>query len=487
MKCFASRGGVAILEFALAILPWLNPFAVGPSAAAAPLLSAWVCLGLLVLLATHSQRIHIDGWTWSRLAAWSWLVAALASVGIGLVQYLGYSNALAPWVNVTSAGIAYANLRQTNQFATLCSIGLLALMWVGGRRRLTGCAAAALGCGLALSASRTGALQLILIAVLAWWWRADRDRERVWMVAIALAAYALTTLLLPLVIGLGVGGRGLLARLQGAEATCLSRLTLWGNVVHLIQLRPWGGWGWGELDYAHFITLYPQTRFCDILDNAHNLPLHLAVELGLPVSALVCGAVAWAVWRGKPWAESDAARQLAWGVLAVIGLHSLLEYPLWYGPFQIAVLMCLAILYKKKNIFPVATKRHKAIKIRAILTGCAGLLVVGSSYALFDYWRVSQIYRPLEARAAPYRDDTLRKVQVASVFQNHAQFAELTMQPVTPDNAERMRALASELLHFSPEERVAGKLIEANDMLGRADEAQFYRRRYEVAFKPGAR
>jgi hypothetical protein len=93
----------------------------------------------------------------------------------------------------------------------------------------------------------------------------------------------------------------------------------------------------------------------------------------------------------------------------------------------------------------------------------------------------------LEARAAPYRDDTLRKVQVASVFQNHAQFAELTMQPVTPDNAERMRALASELLHFSPEERVAGKLIEANDMLGRADEAQFYRRRYEVAFKPGAR
>ena len=45
---------------------------------------------------------------------------------------------------------------------------------------------------------------------------------------------------------------------------------------------PWLGWGWGELDYAHYATLYDGPRFCDILDNAHNLPLHLAVELGIP-------------------------------------------------------------------------------------------------------------------------------------------------------------------------------------------------------------
>ena len=36
---------------------------------------------------------------------------------------------------------------------------------------------------------------------------------------------------------------------------------------------------------------------------------------------------------------------MAWAVLAVIGLHSLLEYPLWYGPFQIAFGLCLAWLW----------------------------------------------------------------------------------------------------------------------------------------------
>ena len=75
--------------------------------------------------------------------------------------------------------------------------------------------------------------------------------------------------------------------------------------------------------------MFPGDRFSVLLDNAHNLPLHLAVELGLPVAAVACGAVvAWVV-RARPWQETDAVRQLAWGALAIIGLHSMVEVPLW--------------------------------------------------------------------------------------------------------------------------------------------------------------
>ena len=108
-------------------------------------------------------------------------------------------------------------------------------------------------------------------------------------------------------------------------------------MLALIVQHPWLGWGWRELGYAHYIHLYDGPRFCDILDNAHNLPLHLAVELGVPVAVTTCGLLGWWVVRAKPWAETDATRRMAWTVLAVVGLHSLLEYPLWYGPFQIAV------------------------------------------------------------------------------------------------------------------------------------------------------
>src|SRR5205085_9473049 len=151
-------------------------------------------------------------------------------------------------------------------------------------------------------------------------------------------AYFAAAVLMPVLLDALTGAmpaRTLWGRLGGGQA-CSSRLVLWSNVLHLIAQKPLAGWGWGELDRAHFETLYEGARFCDILDNAHNLPLHLAVELGVPAALLVCGLGLWWAWRQRPWQEADATRQLAWAVLALIALHSLLEYPLWYGPFQIA-------------------------------------------------------------------------------------------------------------------------------------------------------
>ena len=108
-------------------------------------------------------------------------------------------------------------------------------------------------------------------------------------------------------------------------------------MLDLIAQHPWTGWGWGELSFAHYSTLYQGPRFTEILDNAHNLPLHLAVELGIPAALLICGGFGWLVLAARPWRETDPARLMAWGLLGVIVLHSLLEYPLWYGPFQLVV------------------------------------------------------------------------------------------------------------------------------------------------------
>ena len=91
---------------------------------------------------------------------------------------------------------------------------------------------------------------------------------------------------------------------------------------------------------------YAGPRFCEIMGNAHNLPLHLAAELGLPLALLVCATLLGLVLRARPWRETDATRQLGWSVLAVIAVHSLLEYPLWYGPFQLAALLALMLLWQ---------------------------------------------------------------------------------------------------------------------------------------------
>jgi O-antigen ligase len=214
--------------------------------------------------------------------------------------------------------------------------------------------AALLAAGNALSHSRTGLFELLLILALAGIWGLYRERAARWTLAPVVPAY--------LVAALGpadaVHGRCASRHLHAPEPrgrrSCSSRMTLWSNVVELIGQKPWFGWGWGRLDYAHYMHLYEGARFCDILDNAHNLPLHLAVELGAPMALILCGAALWATWRSRPWRESDPLRQLAWTVLAVLALHSLLEYPLWYGPFQMALGISLGLLWPAGGRTPAA-------------------------------------------------------------------------------------------------------------------------------------
>ncbi len=500
-----------MIAFAVALivcLPWLNPFATGPLPPTVQSLFALVCAAFLLLV---FAKVRSVSWL-AAPAADGWLSAASLSSLIGLLQYFGVGDALSPWVSTSAAGEAFANLRQRNQFATLTNIGLAALLWWSPQRRseqdlqphspselhsgVTGQAgfavAALLAVGNAASSSRTGLVQLVMLIALAAWWGGLQRREVRGALLAAALAYGLAAAMLPLLAGLDPSTTGILARLHDGGPACSSRLTLWSNVLHLISLKPWLGWGWGELDFAHFTTLYAGPRFCEILDNAHNLPLHLAVELGVPVALLVCGVGLWLVWRAKPWRERDATRQMAWSVLALIMLHSLLEYPLWYGPFQMAFGLCIGLLWQRpatSAATPLAIFNHKPIKIPSnrpiapvLYAWIATIIIVFIAYAAWDYHRVSQIYLPPEDRSPAYRSNTLAKIQGSWLFQNQVRFAELTTTSLTTDNAPRLNDLAHELLHFSPEARVAEKVIDSARLLGRLDEAQYFEDRYRAAF-----
>lgn len=460
------------------MLPWVWPYAGGPTPAVQPWLASAACASVLWLL-----RFHLT----PRLIAMAWAWAALISSAMGLLQYFGVAHYFSPWVHPGSPGEAFANLRQRNQLATLCDMGLAALLWrahkqdvrVGpGRAVLLWAGAALLALGNAASSSRTGLLQLLLIVGLTLVWGAWRTPGVRRLLIVALAGYAVGALSLPALLGLDPNAHGMWARLQTEDAGCGTRLPLWRNVLHLVSLRPWTGWGWGELAYAHFITPYEGTRFCDILDNAHNLPLHLAFVWGVPAALVLTGLLIAVVLRLQPWREQDASRQLAWAVLALILLHSLLEYPLWYGPFQMAVLLSAWLLRKPASADGLSPRRFASGRETALVCG----LLAALGYAAWDYRRVSQIYLPPAQRAAAYQDQTLAKIRDSWLFREQVRFAEFTTTPLTPQNAERLFAMGQLLLHFSPEARVVEKLIASALLLQREKEARFYEERFRAAY-----
>lgn len=467
-------------------MPWLNPFASGPS----PVVTTWLvtlaCVALVLLWFRANEFFNPD------TVALAWLVAAGISSVMGLLQYFDGGANLSPWVNAAGLGEAYANLRQRNQFATLTNMGLAALLWWTAQSRphqprvlgSTGMIGAAmlLAAGNAASSSRTGLLQLLLLGGLVWMWGGWRRPETRRLMTVVIVAYVVAALALPALLGLNLSEHGMWGRLRTGDAACGSRITLWRNVLHLIGQHPWLGWGWGELDYAHFITRYPGTRFCELLDNAHNLPLHLAVELGIPAALLICGAATWMVVRAKPWRETDATRQLAWAVLALILLHSMLEYPLWYGPFQLAVGLSVGLLWQAPARTQLQADRYQETRRPVWQVIFAGSLLVAAAYAAWDYHRISQIYLIPAHRAAGYRDNTLGKIRGSWLYKEQVRFAELTLTPLTADNAGQLNAMAHELLHYSPEALVVEKLMESAVLLGRDEEARLFLERYRAAY-----
>ena len=472
-----------LLLIAVLALPWLWPFTSGPTAGTQPYLASMALAALLLALwparQDPRQAVH---WV-----ATGWLLAAAVSAVIALLQYFDLEGPLYPWVDLAQPGQAFGNLRQPNQLATLLVIGLAALRMQLQTARWPAAPCAALAAllvaALAATASRIGMVELAALALLALGWARASGRWRVVLGAAvaALLLYAVAALVLPWLAETaeGVAGRDVLERLRTAESTCGSRVILWSNVLHLIAQKPWTGWGWGELSYAHYITLYGGPRFCHILDNAHNLPLHLAVELGVPVALAVCAALAWAVWRGAPWREPDATRQLAWAVLAAIGLHSLVEYPLWYGPFQIAAAISVGLLWATRE--SAGPKRAHGAFTGARL-GLALAMLGATAYAGWDYWRVSQIYLPVEQRAARWRDEPMAAARQTLLFGGAVRFAEVTTRPATRENAAWMLEAASRLLHYSPEPRVIERVIESATLLGREDLALAHLARFKAAF-----
>ena len=459
---------------------WRQNFTFGPSTAVVQSIVCWLCFSIFVMLCatiypSREQQVSV--------ILRAWLFAALVSACMGIAQYFGNTAWLQGTVTPATAGQAFGNLRQRNQFATLMSIGLIALLWYAHSarntsHRITGfiyIGAAILATASAASGSRTGFLQWVMVVGMYWLWPTHKRS----LLGFALASYALAAVALPVLQGSGLQSSGILSRLQDASPLCASRLTLWSNVWHLIIQKPLLGWGWGMLDYAHFVTLYPAERFCGIVDNAHNLPLHLAVELGLPIATLACTAVLVFVLFAKPWQEINPSPRAAWAVLAVIGLHSLLEYPLWYAPFQLAILLALYVLLSHRLASACLLQTSKGA---ALLAVSSLFILAGSCLVAYDYRRMSQAFLPPASRLHGGNDDSLTQAKSSWFFKDLANFAELTTMSVNKTNANEVFAMAQHLLRLSPEPRVIEKLIESATLRGHYAAASAYLARYKAAF-----
>ena len=473
----------------LFVANWLHPFVWGPSIG----MLGWFLAGLTMslLLLSDGLLIHRENGqrTMSSMMALCILACALTSTAMGLIQWLQWEELLGTWIIQPDLGSVVGNLRQRNQLSSLLVMGWVVLVLVvraKGFQIWSAALTALIMLCLAMTASRTGALQLGILTVAIWLIRTGfSQRERLFALA-ALLAYVMSVLALPHLTSMLEGTTtGLVSR--WADQNAFSRVPLWSNVSALVLQQPWYGHGWRSLAYAHYSNAFGGERFMEMLDNAHNLPLHLAVELGLPIALAFCAFAGWLICINKPWREPRPDRQLAWGILLVIGIHSIVEYPLWYGPFFMTAVMCIGILCQDawrefNDKLLVAGKKYTRSAIILGVQVVAVSMLMFVMFAAYDYHRVSQIYLQPEDRSSWYAADPLGAAKKSVLFKSHAKFAELQITPLSRETAPRVLELSNELVRWSPEPRIIEKLIESATMMQQDELALFHLKRYKAAY-----
>jgi O-antigen ligase len=410
------------------------------------------------------------------------VAGGLASVAIQWLQLLDLE-ILPSWMAVVSDDAQlrarpFANLAQANHAATYLALALFSVLYLQARFRRAALAAAcllAIASGLAMTGSRMGmafaALGIVaLFAPTAL--RPAQVLERSSAAAAVLAGYAVGLVAVRLV----AGELDTVARFT--QDTLPIRFELWRQAWQISLQHPLLGIGVGQFAAGQYWVAragpytYPATH-------CHNLVLQLASEFGWPAAIASSAAAIWWASRQLRARLATPGTALTWVLLAVLAIHSLLEYPLWHLYFAIPASLLFALGEPE-------LRGAWVVDLRRILpaAGLAMLVMVGAFHLEYDavaaaggpYW--------LEALHIRHRtqDDAMAVLAVdnSPLFQPEVDrlLVDLKRPPGDPANGPVDRS--ARLLRLLPAPEVISQYVVQLARAGRIDEAIAHAARLRV-------
>lgn len=326
----------------------------------------------------------------ARILAPAFVIGGLAAAAIGLSQWAGGwlagSGLMFPKIGGVSS---YGNLGQPNHQADYLWLGVASSIYLYGKGQVGRLACVGAIGVLVLASVVSGSRSVVLYSVAAtilagWMWRGGGggsyrrvlDASLLALVAIPVAQWLVS------VSGFPDARLSTFFRLYESISTVDMRRALYGIAWIAAWKAPWLGNGVGEFPWQSFniAPLIPEFSERVVAEHAHNVFLQLAVEFGwLATAGVIYFVGRWLI----QFLRQNHSLEWWWAacLLAIIGIHSQFEYPLWYayflGPF--ALLMGAT----DKCLYAVAPK---SMRLYMGLMVAMGLVVLGTLRT--DYGRL---------------------------------------------------------------------------------------------------
>ncbi len=205
-----------------------------------------------------------------------------------------------------------------------------------------------------------------------------------------------------------------------------------------------------------------------VAEHFHNIVANWLVEFGVPVTfAALLLVVLWlhAVLRQHTGPEKLFGLLL----LSIVGLHSLLEYPLWYSFFMAPVALILGALDPREKSFPLSG----VTQLGALGSLLFALLLMFNLWQ--DHSRLSDIYLlppsgPQAEKVWKAQVDDLLLLHRESLFAPHINGMLIVTADVDRKRLESKHRVCEAALHFSPAPAVIFKCAALYVLAGRRDE-----------------
>lgn len=483
-----AAGVCVALAALLATVLGALPAAIAAAAMAVVGVAMLVLLCAAVPLEPSGRKALMRGFWWGIAAA------GLLSALIAAVQVFAPDWPDGSWIARSGLpGRAGGNLRQPNHLSSLTLWAMVAVVALTGqpRRRTTALfvAHSLLLLALVLTGSRTGILGTVLLAL---WGLLDRRLPRHARVLLSGSPVLFALLWFTMstwahATGHVFGAEGHVA-LGGSGDISSSRFAIWSNALSMIAREPWTGVGFGEFNLAWTLSAFP-ARPTAFFDHTHNLPLQLLAELGIPLGTLVIVLLLIALVQAgrRAWmseGDENLARRAAFMIVLMIGLHSMLEYPLWYAYFLLPTAFAWGFALSGPAPSASVPLTSNASGSRTLIfAGVAA--TIGAAAAVLDYWRVVVIYDPPE-RAAPL-EERIERGQRSPLFGQHADYAAATAfgepkAPLTPSQQLAFKRAPHQLLDV----RLMIAWSQALAAQGELDRARWLAARIREFHNPGA-
>ena len=374
------------------------------------------------------------------------IAAGVLSALITFCQYLGVDDRLGDWSagfgnDGVSAIRPYANLGQPNQLALILSWSLAASWRMFVRDIASGpvsfIVALILLASMALTQSKLAWLIIPALVALAWFGNRMKQRKVSRAALLALVAtFVVFVLALPAFSHLlGIMTEDVAKRMETNGVRSVMILQgLYIGLQHPFTGVGWAGFAAGQIAVA---PLFGETQYAA---HAHDFVANLAAETGWLVTA--CVVVAIGIWLYRRYLKRSLTTNTLFAsmVFAAVGIHSLVEFPLWYA----YVLVPTAFLVGLTDCELRITSRLASTRLQVVAFSLIAALAMAGVAA--DYRGLVQAFRAfgLQRVGIVYEQGSFVEPQwtIFPHFYRYMRFAHIKptvdMKPGEIEEAERV-------------------------------------------------